>query len=98
MYHVREWLNKEGIYATSTITAFHGMIAYIDHNDRHVEYMDKKLTIHDCQQSIMLHQVPNQADQDYIDKLRKVASVCYEFADYLESATAQNGAAEAAIK
>jgi hypothetical protein len=83
-YHVREWLNREGIYASSTITAFHGTNSY--HNDKNdlVEFEDKKLTLHDCQYSIRIHQMADQTDQEYINKIRLIAKVCNDFADHLE--------------
>ena len=85
MYHKREWLNKEGIYATSTITAFHGMSAFLGEDNKRTEFEDKKLSIHDCQNSIRLHQMPDESNQEYIEKMRRVSRVCTEFADYLES-------------
>lgn len=84
-YHVREWLNKEGIYASSTITAFHGTSAFLGQGNKRTEYEDKKLTIHDCQQSIRLHQMTDQNDKEYINKIRLVAKVCSDFADYLDT-------------
>ena len=84
-YHRREWLNREGIYATSTITAFHGMSAFLGEDNKRTDFEDKKLSIHDCQNSIRLHQMADESDSEYIAKIRKVATVCFEFADYLEA-------------
>lgn len=49
------------------------------------EFEDKKLTIHDCQQSIRIHQMADQTDQEYIEKIRLIADVCTQFADHLQS-------------
>lgn len=85
MYHKREWLNKEGVYATSTITAFHGMSAFFGEDNKRTDFEDKKLSIHDCQNSIRLHQMADESNQEYIEKIRRVSKVCAEFADYLDS-------------
>lgn len=90
MYHKREWLNDKGIYATSTITAFHGTSVFLGENNNRTEFEDKKLSIHDCQNSIRLHQMANESDQQYINKIRKVANVCNDFADYLQTLTEKN--------
>jgi len=89
-YHVREWLNPEGLYATSTITAFHGITSY--HNDKNevVEFDDKKLSIHDCVNSIRIHQTPRMTDQMFIDKVKLIAKVCTDFAEYLENNLTSN--------
>lgn len=84
-YHVREWLNPKGVYASSTITAFAGMSSFLGEQNVKTDFFQKKLTIHDCQQSIRLHQMPEQTDEEYITKIRLVEKVCKDFADYLES-------------
>lgn len=84
-YHVREWLNPKGLYATSTITAFCGMHSF--HNDKSetVEFKDKQLHISDCERSIRIHQAANMSDEEYIKKIRIIERVCKEFADHLET-------------
>lgn len=85
MYHRREWLNKAGIYASSTVTAYHGMSSFLGEGNKRTEFEDMKLSIHDCQQSIRLHKMADQTTQEYIDKIRLVASVCLEFAAHLDN-------------
>jgi hypothetical protein len=86
-YHVREWLNSEGIYATSTITAFCGTGRYndtINGVNEVIEFPDKKIHISDCERSIRIHQQAGMTNAEYIKKLRIIERVIRDFADYLE--------------
>jgi len=83
-YHVRTWLNKEGIYASSTITAFAGMNSFLGEGNVKTEFFDKKLAIHDCHYSIRIHQMADQTNEEYIAKIRTIETVCRNFANYLE--------------
>lgn len=91
MYHRREWLNKEDIYASSTITAYHGMSSFLGENNNRTVYENKKLAIHDCQQFIRIHQMADQTDQEYIDKIRLIAEVCLQFAEHLQTSISDEG-------
>lgn len=73
-YHTRTWLNKEGQYASSTITCFAGQ----------KQYYDKILSIHDCHNVIRIHQLTAQTDAEYLEKIRIIERACKEFGDYLE--------------
>ena len=78
-YHVREWLNPEGKFATATITAFHGA------NPWDETYTNcTRLVIASCHDTAHLH--PFETDKDlhpFINKVRMIANVCADFADHL---------------
>lgn len=84
VYHVREWLNKEGVNATSQITAYCDESSYYSDKNEIQTFEEKKLSISDCYQSIRIHQTPQMSDQDFINKIRLIAKVCDDFANYLE--------------
>lgn len=88
-FHIREWLNPISIYASSSITAFHGMNSYLGEDNKRTDFEDKQLKIHDCQHSIRLHQMSDETDEMYIAKIRLVAGVCTKFANHLEAALEQ---------
>jgi hypothetical protein len=76
-YHVREWLNPEGTFATSTITAFHGHDPY--YNEKRTN-----LVIASCHETAHIHRTNSDKDlHPFIDKVRLIANVCAGFADYL---------------
>lgn len=82
-YHVREWLNPKGTFACSMITAFHGPHSFLNDKDESIEYTETNLRISDCQETVRIH-VINGDIKAYIKKLRVIAKVCTNFADYLE--------------
>ena len=85
-YHKREWLNPEGLFATSQITAFHGNHPYKE--DSGSDLKDNVLTqliISDCHNSIHIHRAGCETSEMFTEKLRLIARVCGEFADYLEN-------------
>ena len=86
-YHKREWLNPEGFFATSQITAFHGNRPYKEDSSSDLkDNVMTELIISDCHNTIYIHRAACETSDMYIEKLRLIARVCSEFADYLEKA------------
>jgi hypothetical protein len=85
-YHVREFLNPLGLFASSQITVFHGNHPYKE--DSSSDLKDNILTqliISDCHNTIHIHRAGCETIEMYIEKLRLIARVCDEFADHLKS-------------
>jgi hypothetical protein len=81
MYHKREWLNPKGYHSFSAVEAFHGKKnkASIAHEDD-PEKMNTLFIIHGCSETVYLHDFENGTE-----KLRILARMATEFADYLDS-------------
>lgn len=84
MYHKREWLNDLGTHCFSSVEAFHGKMSKDnllpgDDPDKLVS----KFIIHGCHNSVFLHDFSGGTD-----KLRIVAKMANDFADYLDSLSA----------
>ena len=82
-YHRREWLNAPGTHCFSAIECFHGKRTkeQLIPSDDPDEYVTKFI-LHGCHNSVYLH--------DFTDgyaKLRTIAKMANDFADYLETVT-----------
>ena len=88
-YHVRHFLNKKGVFATSQITAFCGERKYWRDNGEDTHYTETALMISDCSKTIRIHPEYGEPIQDFVDKLRLISKTCSEFADYLTHDDAQ---------
>jgi hypothetical protein len=82
-YHKRKWLNAKGVFADSSITAFHGKHTFPNQDNVQVEYTETQLKIKDCHNAVRFH-VVNEDMPAFIIKLRTIANICNDFAEYLE--------------
>ena len=83
-YHVRYFLNKKGVFANSQITAFRGRVPFEKPDGGIDYYTETSLMISDCSKTIRLHPVFSHPISDFSDKLRLIARVCNEFAEFLD--------------
>jgi hypothetical protein len=81
MYHKREWLNPIGHHSFSAVEAFHGKRnqASISKDDDPEEHQ-ALFIIHGCSDTVYLHDFDKGTE-----KLRILAKMATEFADYLDS-------------
>jgi len=80
-YSRREWLNDAMSEATGSVAAFDGVTKRAwDGEDRPSTFLE----IADCNDKVTLHPIINDGPDAFIRKLRLLAEVVTEFADYLE--------------
>ena len=82
-YHKREWLNKLGAHCFSSVECFHGKRSkeQLSPGDDPDEYVTKFI-LHGCHNSVFLHDFT-----EGYEKLRTIAKMANDFADYLETVT-----------
>ena len=82
-YSRREWLNPDNVPADSSITAFHGDNYYCDTEVNVIENPETILRIKDCYKAVKFSPI-NGNMKEFVAKVRLIAEVCNEFADFIE--------------
>lgn len=80
-YSVREWLNPLSSEATGSVVAFDGMVQRRQDTEPHRFTF---LEVADCNGKVNLHKMPMDGSEAFVEKMRLLAKVVTEFADYLE--------------
>lgn len=79
-YNKRQWLNGLESESTGSVVAFHGEVERHPGKKQRVSLLE----IADCQGKICLHDKSCEKPQKFIKKLRLLAKVANDFADFLE--------------
>ena len=78
-YSKRAWLNKKGSPSTGSAAAYHGQMPWGKKGQKYTYF-----EVSDCHNSIRLHQTEIEPTADFIRKLRKLAKMATDFADFME--------------
>lgn len=79
-YNKRHWLNGAESESTGSVVAFHGEVERYPGRPQHVTHLE----VADCQGKVCLHKQPREKLQKFIKKMRLLAKVANDFADFLE--------------
>ncbi len=80
-YQKRIWLNDDSSSFTGSVVAYHGRSEWGDKKSANITFFE----VADCHNKIRLHNTDrDKKDKDFIIKLRKLANVANDFADFLE--------------
>ena len=79
-YSKRKWLNKSNSPSTGSAVAFHGQTPWGKKGQKFTFF-----EVSDCHNSVRLHQTEIESKEDFIRKMRKLAKMADNFADFLES-------------
>lgn len=79
-YSDRVWLNRDDSPSTGSVVAFDGL----QKDEDGKEYRSTFLQISDCFVKVKLHKAYYDAQQDFIDKMKKLRSVVDRFIQHLE--------------
>jgi len=80
-YNKRFWLNNEDSEATGSVVAFEGIVERWKDRIELATFLE----IADCNNKIVLHQLPSDNREEFIQKMRLLSKVVTEFADFLDS-------------
>jgi hypothetical protein len=80
MYSKRVWLNKDGSPSTGSVVAFYGETTWRKEKD-----VSTFLEVADCHDKIRLHRTHDDSMEDFVKKLRLLATTANDFATFLES-------------
>lgn len=79
-YSKRKWLNKAGSPSTGSAVAYYGPMPWGKKKEPYLYF-----EVSDCHNSVRLHQTENEPRNAFIRKMRKLAKMANEFADFLEA-------------
>lgn len=79
-YSKRKWLNKSSSASTGAAVAFHGQMPWGKKGQKFTYF-----EVSDCHNSIRLHQTEVESRDDFIRKMRKLAKMANDFANFLEA-------------
>lgn len=77
-YSKRKWLNKSGSPSTGSAVAYYGPMPWGKKKQSYLYF-----EVSDCHNSIRLHQTEIEKRSDFIRKLRTLAKMANDFADFL---------------
>lgn len=79
-YSKRKWLNKSGSPSTGSAVAYYGKMPWGNKKQPYLYF-----EVSDCHNSIRLHQTEVESREDFIRKMRDLAKMANDFADFLEA-------------
>lgn len=79
-YSKRKWLNKSSSPSTGAAAAYYGPMPWGKKGQKYTYF-----EVSDCHNSIRLHQNEIEPIDDFIRKLRSLAKMANDFADFLEA-------------
>lgn len=82
-YCRRVWLNGEDSEATGSVVAFDGVVERWRDRIEPATFLE----VADCSGKVSLHRMPSDDMAEFVAKLRLLASVAEDFADFLEDHT-----------
>ena len=85
-YSKRVWLNPDDSPSTGSVVAFYGAPNWKD-DDGDFAFLE----VSSCHRKVRLHKTNKDTLQEFADKMRKLAEVANNFADFLESDGIKNG-------
>lgn len=90
----RVWLNEKNCEATGSVVTFDGKVQRHQGRIQDTSFVE----ISDCTTKVCIHKLLNQTEEEFVDKLKKLATEINVFAEYLESKHAENKRREAQLE